>query len=123
MTRMDANSKEMERRLDAKRRSMVSCMSDTKWRKLFTLIHSRDVHVPHCEWFFIGDARPHPASTPIPRDLTPWGISDNVSVGGPFRYRDVHFIRWPATYVSNRFRGLPDIISEQDLVVHLRVRS
>lgn len=93
-----------------------STMNDSKWcRLLAAIVHIR---LPVSYWRFLDDDREYRMPTPWP-DLVvehngKRGIGDYRAMG-PFFFRDVESVRWPATYSRNWFRGCAPVLEQQPL--------
>lgn len=64
----------------------VSLMSDTKWRKLFTLLHRAEVKIEHATWHFIDVPRPMTNGLPRENELAETRFRDGRFQ--PFEYND-----------------------------------
>ena len=82
------------------REKAVSCMNNSKWRRVLQNVAGSGLALPVSEWCFLGDSdRLHRMATPVPDDclVDGSGIAD-TSATGPFLFRDVHFLHWPRLY-------------------------
>ena len=80
----------------------------SKWRRLIHAIGSVDLPVSF--WTFLGDVTEYKMPTPSADQISTCdggrGIGDHNACG-PFFFRDVERVRWPAKYSRHWFRDLP----------------
>jgi hypothetical protein len=109
---------ELQQRLERKiARAKVSHMSNTKWRKLFRLLHSLEARV--LLWKFVGDDRVFRSSVPAPDGLLETGLGDVLPYPhGP--YRAIEWIEVPRSYSDPRAdenRPLPERTQELNCII------
>ena len=95
---------------------LISTMNDSKWRRLLDAIAT--VRLPVSIWRFVGDSGSYKIPTPQPSEITTHdgssGIGDHHACG-PFFFRDVEQVKWPANYERNWCRELTPVREEQSL--------
>lgn len=81
-------------------------MNDAKWCRIISAI--ADLPLPVSFWRFLDDDREFKIPTPTPDLVVEQngnrGIGD-FYVAGPFFFRNVEQVRWPASYSHDWFRG------------------
>ncbi len=78
-------------------------MSNSKWRLLLQVVADAGIAFPMSEWCFLGNETRYQCATPEPDCCLSDGSGiDDVSVMGPFLFRDIHFVHWPRHYKSER---------------------
>ncbi|MDB6004767.1 MAG: hypothetical protein JWR15_1754 [Prosthecobacter sp.] len=95
-------------------------MSNSKWRRLIQVVANTGVTLPVSEWCFLRDTgRRWSQKMPLPDDVLPDGSGiDEVNVFGPFRFRDVFFLRWPRRFNVDQ-KGRSSLECTQDIdVIH-----
>ena len=75
---------------------LVSTMSDTKWRRLLSAI--AHIKLPKSCWKFLDDEAEYTRPTPQPSEIMNGVAIGDTSAVGPFYFRDVQTLRWPAQY-------------------------
>ena len=96
---------------------MLSCMSNAKWRKLFGRIDG--LTLPRCRIKFLKDERIYTESTPQIDHLNEDYTKDCFTCG-PFYFRDIEWIEWPARWEisrKNRDEILSPSIRTQNIVL------
>lgn len=86
-----------EQRLKSLRDKAVSCMSNSKWRRVVQAVEDSGLALQVSEWCFLGSpGKRHRMSMPSPADCVADGSGiDDISAMGPFLFQDVYFLHWP----------------------------
>src|SRR5204863_3082609 len=95
---------------------VISTTNDSKWCRLLTAI--AHLRLPVSYWRLRCDDREFQIPTPSPDLIVEHdgsrGIGDYM-VPGPFLFRDVETVRWPASYSRDWFHGYPPAVEQQPL--------
>ena len=91
-------------------------MNDSKWQRLIAAIEH--VVLPVSFWKFLDSDREYKTPTPTVVQIVTYGgrrgIGDSNACG-PFYFRDVETVRWPAEYSREWFRGLDPVNESQPI--------
>lgn len=91
-------------------------MSDSKWCRLLAAI--AHLQLPVSYWRFIDEPREFKVATFKPEHVIEYqgsrGIGD-FQAWGPFFFREVETVRWPASFEHNWSHGYAPIIVQQPL--------
>jgi hypothetical protein len=95
---------------------LLPTMSDSKWCRLLSAI--AHLQLPVSYWRFIADTREFNFATFKPEHVIEHkgsrGIGD-FQAAGPFFFREVETVRWPATFEHNWAHGYAPVVVQQPL--------
>lgn len=83
-------------------------MSDSKWRKLFTLLAEHSTDFSGIEYRFVDTEKVFLGSAPTIRQVWEAAIDDPVlGLGGPVDYKEIESLFIPKIYRYRRYDGAP----------------
>ena len=84
-----------------------SYMSNAKWRKLFSVVHERNLAFSHCVWKLVTESEPTPGHVPDIDELGDTYVGDCGALNGPFEFREIEWILIPRSHAFRRYENAP----------------
>jgi hypothetical protein len=75
-----------------------SYMSNTKWRKLFSLVNSESMTITACKWKLVNEKEPQNGWLPDYRQLGEDYVGDCGALNGPFEFKAIEWVLLPSEY-------------------------
>lgn len=90
-------------------------MSNTKWRKLFSVVHDANLAFTHCVWKLVTRPEPTPGHVPDLNQLGDTYVGDCGALNGPFAFKEIEWILIPSSHAFRRYESAPLEHKTQDL--------
>ena len=94
-----------------------SLMSDSKWRRLFSVVHDGSIPLSVCYWKLVESKEVKEGSVPNLELLGDSFVGDCGALNGPFSFREIEWILLPARFGYRPYEKAPLRYSYQDVSI------
>ncbi|GLO62927.1 hypothetical protein MACH09_34350 [Vibrio sp. MACH09] len=91
-----------------------SCMSNTKWRKLFSVVNESNLKLPNCVWKLVGEAEPKSGFVPDFGQLGEDYVGDCGALNGPFEFKRIEWLKLPTRIGFKPYEKAPTQFKMQE---------
>ena len=92
-----------------------SCMSNAKWRKLFSVIKESNLEMAHCVWKLVGEPEPKNGFVPDYEQLGENYVGDCGALNGPFEFKSIEWLKLLTRVSYKAYENAPTQFKTQDL--------
>ena len=92
-----------------------SCMSNAKWRKLFSVINEQNLKLHKCVWKIVGNKEPQKGFVPDCSQLGDTFVGDCGALNGPLEYKFIEWVFIPRTTEYREYECAPVNSIDQDI--------
>ena len=92
-----------------------SCMSNAKWRKLFSVVNESNLEMVNCIWKLVGESEPKNGFVPDYEQLGEDYVGDCGALNGPFKFKSIEWLRLPTRIAQKAYENAPLQFKTQDL--------
>ena len=94
-----------------------SCMSDSKWKKLFSVINQSNLELGYCVWKLVDDKEPTKGLIPDYSEIGEDYVGDCGALNGPFEFRRIEWLFVPKSIGFRSYKLAPMKFKTQDLSI------
>ena len=84
-----------------------SFMSNSKWRKLFSIVNESNVSFTHCHWKLITESSSKKGHLPDFNSLGNDHVGDCGALNGPFLFKSIEWVSVPMKFSYKPYKGAP----------------
>ena len=92
-----------------------SCMSNAKWRKLFSVVNESNSELQNCVWKLVGEVEPKNGFVPDYDQLGEDYVGDCGALNGPFEFNRIEWLKLPTRIGYKPYEKAPTQFKTQDL--------
>ncbi|MEP1384788.1 MAG: hypothetical protein ABJK64_13470 [Paraglaciecola sp.] len=92
-----------------------SCMSNAKWRKLFSVVNESKLEFANCVWKLVGEAEPKNGFVPDCDQLGEDYVGDCGALNGPFEFKRIEWLKLPTRIGFKPYKNAPIQFKTQEL--------
>ncbi len=92
-----------------------SCMSNAKWRKLFSVVNESNLELANCVWKLVGEPEPKNGFVPDYAQLGEDYVGDCGALNGPFEFKRIEWLKLPTRIGYKAYEKAPTQFKTQDL--------
>ncbi len=92
-----------------------SCMSNAKWRKLFSVVNESNLELGYCIWKLIGEKEPANGYIPDSEQLGEHYVGDCGALNGPFEFKRIEWLKLPSRVEFRPYEKAPVQFKTQEL--------
>ena len=92
-----------------------SCMSNAKWRKLFSVVNESNLKLAHCVWKLVGEDEPKNGFVPDYDSLGDNYVGDCGTLNGPFEFKLIEWLLIPYKFGFRPYESAPIQYKTQEL--------
>ena len=70
-----------------------ACMSDAKWRKLFSVVNDSNLEISNCLWKLVGEPEARNGFVPDYDQLGEEYVGDCGALNGPFEFKRIEWLK------------------------------
>lgn len=96
-------------------RFSYSCMSNTKWKKLFSVVNEGNLELANCTWKLVDEAEPKNGFVPDCAQLGENYVGDCGALNGPFEFKRIEWLKLPTTLGYRMYEKGPIQFRTQNL--------
>ena len=89
------------------RKYSASFMSDSKWRKLFSVVNESNTELSHCVWKLVSKELPLNGHLPDFESLGEDFVGDCGALNGPFSFQEIEWLFLPTSYEFKPYENAP----------------
>ena len=92
-----------------------SCMSNAKWRKLFSVANDSNLDLGNCIWKLVGEDKQKNGFVPDYEQLGEDYVGDCGALNGPFEFKRIEWLELPNRIGYKPYENAPTQFKTQDL--------
>ena len=92
-----------------------SCMSNAKWRKLFSVVNESNLKLAHCIWQLVGNDEPKNGFVPDYSEIGEDYVGDCGALNGPFEFKSIEWLLIPNKFGFRSYESAPMQFKTQEL--------
>ncbi|MDP5191178.1 DUF6678 family protein [Rheinheimera baltica] len=96
-------------------RFSYACMSNAKWKKLFSVANESNLELANCVWKLVDEPEPQNGFVPDYEKLGDDYVGDCGALNGPFEFKRIEWLKLPARIGYKEYEKAPTQFKTQNL--------